>query len=401
VRIVITGLGGICGLGTDARTIWEGMREGRCGISELALPYQDEMTTTHGGAVTELPDRGLTHRDLVTMDRFAHLGVLAAGEALAQSGLDLTRGDNTRYGVAMGTGVFGFQSVEDCFRDRFINGKQRPPVFSVPRAMPSSPAVQVSLVHKLRGPVFGITSACASSNHAFASAMDQLRLGRADVMVAGGTDAPLVLGSLKGWESLRILAKTVCRPFSLGRDGLALGDGAAVAVIETLDHAKARGADILAELVGAGMSGDANDIVAPTLEGPVAAMRACLKEAGLNASEVDYINAHGTGTAYNDRMETQAIRTVFGAHVEALSVSSTKSSHAHCLGASGALELIACVNAIRENVVPPTINYLDRDPDCDLDVTPNVARERRVDVAVSNAFAFGGANAVVAVRRFV
>lgn len=264
--------------------------------------------------------------------------------------------------------------------------------------MPGAPAGQVSMVYGLRGPVFGVTSACASSNHAFASAADQLRLGRADVMIAGGTDAPLVYGVLKGWEALRALARETCRPFSADRDGLVIGEGAGMAVLETWEHAMARGAPILAEFAGAGMSGDATDIVAPTVEGPASAMRACLADAGLAPEEIDYINAHGTGTKANDQIETAAIRRVFGAHADRLSVSSTKSMHAHCMGASGSLEMIACVMAIREGVVPPTANYRERDADCDLDVTPNVAKARSVRTAISNGFAFGGTNAVVAFR---
>jgi nodulation protein E len=252
----------------------------------------------------------------------------------------------------------------------------------------------------LRGPVFGVTSACSSANHAISAAVDQLRLGKADIMLAGGTDTPVVYGILKVWETLRVLARESCRPFSADRDGLVLSDGAGVAVLETLDHAKARGAPILAEVVGCGLSADAADIVTPTVEGPSAAMQACLDDAGLSTSAVDYINAHGTGTKANDRTETQAIRAVFGKEADRLSVSSTKSMHGHCLGASGAIELIACVNAIRHGIVPPTIGYGVPDPDCDLDITANVARERPVGVAMSNAFAFGGMNAVIALSAF-
>ena len=262
--------------------------------------------------------------------------------------------------------------------------------------MPSAPAGQVSMQFGLRGPVFGVTSACSSSNHAISTAVDQLRLGRVDIMLAGGADTPLVYGIIKVWETLRVLARETCRPFSADRDGLVLADGAGVAVLETLDHAQARGAPILAEVLGCGLSADAADIVTPTVEGPSAAMQACLEDAGLSAGDVDYVNAHGTGTKANDRTETQAIRTVFGKAADQISVSSTKSMHGHCLGASGAIELIACVNAIQHGVVPPTIGYSEPDPECDLDITANSARERPVRVAMSNAFAFGGMNAVIA-----
>ena len=217
-------------------------------------------------------------------------------------------------------------------------------------------------------------------------------------MLAGGTDAPLVYGILKGWEALRALARDTCRPFSADRDGVVIGEGAGMAVLETWEHATARGAPILAELAGVGLSGDASDIVAPTVEGPVAAMRACLADAGLAPEEVDYVNAHGTGTKANDQIETTAIRRTFGKHADNLSISSTKSMHAHCMGAAGSLEMIACVMAIREGLVPPTANYRERDAECDLDVTPNVAKHRPVRVALSNGFAFGGTNSTIAFR---
>jgi nodulation protein E len=237
-----------------------------------------------------------------------------------------------------------------------------------------------------------------SANHALSAAMDQIRLGRADVMIVGGADTPMQYGILKAWEAMRVLARDACRPFSDDRDGLVLADGAGIAVIETLEHARARGAPILAEIVGCGLSADASDIVSPTIDGPAAAIRACLEDAGLSEDAVDYVNAHGTATKANDRIETQAIRSVFGRAANRLSVSSTKSMHGHCLGASGAIELIACVNAIRHGIIPPTIGYTRPDPECDLDVTPNVARERAVSVALSNSFAFGGMNAVIALR---
>jgi nodulation protein E len=397
-RIVITGLGGICGLGVDVASIWQSMIAGRSAIGPITTAPLHELKVRIGSEIKQMPDLGLDRRRLVTMDRFSLIAVIAAAEALRQSGIVVT-GDNTaRIGAVIGSGIFGAETVEDNYRGLFVEKRTRATVFSVPRAMPSAPAGQVSMVYGLRGPVFGVTSACSSSNHAIASAADQLRLGRADMMLAGGSDAPLAYGILKGWEALRAVARETCRPFSADRDGLVLGEGAGVVVLETYDHAVARGATILAELAGSGMSGDATDIVAPTVEGPSAAMRACLADAGLALEDVDYINAHGTGTKYNDVLETQAIRRVFGKHADALSVSSTKSMHAHCMGASGAIELIACIMAIRDGIIPPTANYQEKDPECDLDVTPNVARKRKVRVAMSNAFAFGGTNAVLAVK---
>ena len=397
-RIVITGLGGLCGLGTSAPAIWEAMRAGRSGIGEITTAPLYELKVRVGAEIRQLPEHGIEKKRLVTMDRYSLLAILAAGEAIAQAGVRVDEANSARIGAAIGTGIFGAETIEDNYRGLFLEGRSRANVFAVPRIMPGAPAGQVSMAHGLRGPVFGVTSACASSNHAIALAADQLRLGRADIMVAGGPDAPLAYGVLKGWEALRALARETCRPFSADRDGLVIGEGAGVAVLETYEHAVARGATILAELAGSGMSADASDIVSPTVEGPAAAMRACLAEAGLHPEEVDYVNAHGTGTKANDEIETAAIRRDFAAHADRLSVSSTTSMHAHCMGASGGLEMIACVMAIREGLVPPTANYREKDAACDLDVTPNVARPREIRAAISNGFAFGGTNAVLAFR---
>ncbi len=397
-RIVITGMGGLCGLGTNASAIWNEMRAGRSAIGPVSNPALHNTKIASGCEIKTLPDHGVERKQLVAMDRFSLLAVIAAREAARHAGLSVDETNSRRIGSIVGVGVCGWEVIEENYRAILLEGKSRAGIFSVPKAMPGAPAGHVSMSLGLRGPVFGVTSACSSSNHAIASAADQIRLGRADVMLAGGTDAPMVWGILKGWEALRVLSSDTCRPFSADRQGLVLGEGAGMVVLESYDHAVARGADILAEVAGAGFSGDASDIVAPTIEGPESAMRACLADAGLNPEEIDYLNAHGTGTKANDQIETAAIKRVFGDHAHKLSISSTKSMHAHCLGASGALELIACVMAIREGVVPPTANYREADPDCDLDVTPNTARERKVRAAVSNAFAFGGTNAVLALK---
>jgi nodulation protein E len=397
-RVVITGMGGLCGLGTSAAEIWNEMRAGRSAIGPISNPALHDTRVASGCEIKTLPDHGVERKQLVAMDRFSLLAVIAAREAARNAGLSIDETNTQRIGTIVGVGVCGWEVIEENYRAILLEGKSRAGIFSVPKAMPGAPAGHVSMSLGLRGPVFGVTSACASSNHAIASAVDQIRLGRADVMLAGGTDAPMVWGILKGWEALRVLSPDTCRPFSADRQGLVLGEGAGMVVLESYDHAVARGADILAEVAGSGFSGDASDIVAPTIEGPERAMRACLADAGLNPEEIDYLNAHGTGTKANDQIETSAIKRVFGDHAYKLSVSSTKSMHAHCLGASGALELIACVMAIREGIVPPTANYREPDPDCDLDITPNTARERKVRTAISNAFAFGGTNAVLAIR---
>lgn len=399
-RIVITGLGGVCALGTDVPAIWEAMRAGRSGIGPITTVPLHELKVSTGAEIKTLPDHGIDHRRRVTMDRFSLLAVIAAREAAAQAGLRIDETNTRRVGAVVGAGVAGWESIEDNYRGILLEGRPRANIFSVPRAMTGAPAGQVSMDLSLRGPVYGVTSACSTANHSIASAVDQLLLGRADVMLAGGSEAPLVWGILKAWEALRVLAKETCRPFSADREGLVIGEGAGVVVLETLDHALRRGATILAEYAGSGMSADATDIVAPTVEGPAAAIRNCLEDAGLAPEDIDYVNAHGTGTKANDQIETQAIRAAFGPAADRLSVSSTKSMHGHCLGATAAIELIACVKAVTEGVVPPTANYREADPACDLDVTPNVAREREVRAAISNSFAFGGTNATVAVKAY-
>lgn len=398
-RVVVTGLGGICAIGRDADEIWRAMKAGKDGAAPLTIDRRD-LKVDSAFSVPDIGEEdGIDPRQRLTMGKFSQLAVMAAREAARNSGLAEGTFDPDRAGAIVGTGVYGTDAVDQSFFDILLEGKKRTHIFTVPRAMPGAPAGQVSMACGLKGPVFGVTSACSSGNHALASAVDQIRLGRADVMLAGGTDTPVCYSILKAWESLRVMARTRCRPFSVDRDGLMLGDGAGIAVLESYEHAKARGATILAEITGVGLSGDASDIVNPTIEGPSAAIERCLRDAGAAPRDVHYINAHGTATQANDRTETLAIRRVFGADADHVSVSSTKSMHGHCLGASSAIEMIACINAIREGIIPPTINFTAPDPDCNLDVTPNEARERRVDLAISNAFAFGGTNAVIAFAR--
>ncbi len=302
-RIVITGLGGLCGLGSNATEIWDAMKNGTNGVGPLAGEALADLKVKNAGQVAQIPDIGLENKDTITMDRFSLLAVNAAHEAYAQAGLETGAHNSTRRGAIVGTAICGAQAIEDGYQMLLVKGKKRTSVFTVPRIMPGAPAGQVSMVLGLRGPVFGVTSACSSANHAFISALDQLRCGRADVMVAGGTEAPLTYGSLRAWESLRRLSKGLCRPFSNNRDGLVLGEGAAMAVLETLEHATARGANILCEVGGGGMGADAGDIVSPTLDGPVNAMLLCLEDAGLNAQDIDYVNAHGTATKANDKID--------------------------------------------------------------------------------------------------
>ncbi|ARP67354.1 MULTISPECIES: beta-ketoacyl-[acyl-carrier-protein] synthase family protein [Mesorhizobium] len=398
-RVVITGLGGLCGLGTDVGSIWKGMREGRSAIGPIVNAQLHGLEGAIGAEIKTLPEHDIEPRQLLSMGRFSLLAVLAAREAMRQSGLSCDEGNAHRFGAIVGAGFGGFDATEKGYRDVLLGGASRVELFSGVKAMPSAAACQVSMSLGLRGPVFAVTTACASGNHAIASAVDQIKYGRADVMLAGGSDAAFVYMMMKAWEAMRVLAPDTCRPFSADRKGVVLGEGAGMAVLESYEHATARGAKILAEVAGIGLSADASHIAAPAVHGPEGAMRACLADAKLNPEDVEYLNAHGTGTKANDQIETAAIKRVFGEHAHSMSVSSTKSTHGHCLGAASAIEMIACVMAIQEGVVPPTANYREPDPDCDLDVTPNVPRERKVRVAMSNAFAMGGTNAVLAFKH--
>jgi nodulation protein E len=265
--------------------------------------------------------------------------------------------------------------------------------------MINAPCSHITMEHGITGPSFVVASACSSANHAIGVAFHMVRAGMTEAAVTGGTEAVFTFGTIKGWEALRVMAPDTCRPFSRDRKGMVLGEGAAILVIETREHALARGAEILAEIIGFGATSDASDIVLPAVEGAAGAMAACLKDAGLAPGAVDYVNAHGTGTAANDVTETKALHLVFGEHARKLAISSTKSMHGHTLGAAGAIELAATILGMRGGFIPPTANYLAPDPQCDLDYVPNEARNARIEVAISNSFAFGGHNASVAVRR--
>jgi nodulation protein E len=266
--------------------------------------------------------------------------------------------------------------------------------------MNNAAASHVSIDYNLRGPSFTVSTACASSNHAMAQAFQMVHGGVSPVMITGGSESMLCFGGVKAWEGLRVMSKDACRPFSANRNGMVQGEGAGIFVFEEYEHARKRGAAILAEVIGFGMSSDAADIVMPSKQGAARTMRAAMQDARVAPEDVGYINAHGTGTAANDKIESAAVADVFGPHADALMISSTKSMHGHLIGGTGAVELLACIMAVRDGIVAPTIGYEEPDPECALDVVPNVAREARVDVALSNAFSFGGLNAVLALRRF-
>ncbi len=398
--IVVTGAGCVSALGHSVEAFWSALQDGRCGLGKLEQAEPSDLKVSIVGAIPAPDPRDmLDARRLPMLDRFSVLAIVAAQQALAQSGLPIEQVGH-RTGCVVGVGTAGGETIDELYRRLFLEGAKRANVFSVPRVMPSAPASQISMAFGIRGPVFTVSSACASSNHAIATAVWLLRSNVIDAAIVGGTEAPLTYGILKAWEALRVMAPDTCRPFDRHRKGLVLAEGAGMVVLERADHAKARGAEILAQIAGVGMSADAADLVAPTLEGTAAAMRACLADAHVSVDAIDYINAHGTGTVANDITEIKVIKAVFGDAARRLSISSTKSMHGHALGASGSLELIAVIEAIRHGIVPPTINIEELDPECDLDVTPCHARERPIRAAISNAFAFGGTNAVVAVKRF-
>lgn len=400
-RVVITGQGCVSALGNTARETWSAMCEGRPGIGPLT--GLDDPTLKTPIAAQARAFRALDHFDekrLVLLDPVSQMALVAAREAVAQAGLSFEGERGERAAVVIGTGIGGAQTQDQMAYRLYAEKNPRVHPMAIVRVMPNAPASQISLEFGLRGPAFAVASACASSNHALGQALLLLQSGVAEVALAGGVEACITLGTVKAWEAMRVLADDTCRPFSQGRRGLVLGEGAGVFVLETLEHAQARGAEILAEFVGCGMSADAADIVMPDAGGAARAMRAALAQGGLATDEVGYINAHGTGTQANDPTETRAIRAVFGAHADALAVSSTKSMHGHALGGGGAIELVAAIGALRDGVVPPTINHLGPDPACDLNVVPNTAQQRPVRAALSNSFAFGGLNAVLALRRW-
>jgi len=401
-RVVITGMGAVSALGHTAKETWAALREGRSGIGPITSLPRESLRFGIAAEVRDFdPLKHFDEKRVILLDRVSQFALVAAREAIAQSGIDFRHedlGDNTA--VIIGTGVGGENTNDEASRRLYADNNPRLHPLTIVRLMANAPACQISIEHGLTGPAFATVSACASSNHAIAQAFHMVRSGVADAAVAGGTEACLTMGAVRAWEAMRVLADDTCRPFCKQRRGLVLGEGAAVFVLETLERAQRRGATILAELAGAGMSADAGDIVFPSDVGAAKAMQRALADARLAPEAFDYINAHGTGTPANDPTETKAIRRTFGTHADALAVSSTKSMHGHALGAAGAIELVATIGAIRDSVIPPTANFIDADPVCDLDYVPNAAREKPVRAALSNSFAFGGLNAVLALRRF-
>ncbi|MCE8420897.1 beta-ketoacyl-[acyl-carrier-protein] synthase family protein [Rhodovulum sulfidophilum] len=399
-RVVITGQGTINALGHSVSETLAAFREGRCGIGELDIRDLDRLSIRIGGQVRGYePEAHFNRQQIALYDRFTQFTLLAARQAVAQSGLTFTDDLSEEAGVVLGTSGGGMNTLDENYRSVYEEGKNRVHPFVVPKLMNNAAASHVSMAYNLKGPSFTVATACASSNHAMGQAFQMIRAGLSRVMVTGGSESMLCFGGIKAWEGLRVMSKDGCRPFSANRNGMVQGEGAAVFVFEEYEHAKARGAEILAEVIGFAMTSDASDIVMPSRQGAARAIAGALRDARLAPGDVGYINAHGTGTAANDKTECAAVADVFGADADRLMMSSTKSMHGHLIGGTGAVELLACIMALREGVIPPTVGYQEPDPECALDVVPNAAREAEVSAVLSNAFAFGGLNAVLALRK--
>jgi len=401
-RVVVTGLGAVTPLGLTTDSYWAGLKQGVDGIGPIeTIPDAAQLSQKVAAEVRGFdPLQHFEDRALSTLDRVSQFAVVAAREAIAQSGLVIDEALSVRTASIIGTGAGGQATVDDNFRRLYVENKTRVFPLTIPKLMVNAPASQVSMQCGLRGPAFVVASACASATHAIGLSFQMVRSGMVDCAVTGGTEACVTFGTVRAWEAMRVMAPDACRPFSKDRKGLVLGEGAAMMVLEPLARAQARGANILCEVVGFGMTADAADLTAPDLGGMTRAMQGALDDGKLAPEDIQYINAHGTGTAINDETETKAIRQVFGAHADKLAVSSTKSMVGHALGAAGALEMVAMVKAVQEDIVPPTINYLGSDPACDLDYVVDGARAMPVNAAMSNSFAFGGLNAVLTVKKF-
>ncbi len=399
-RVAVTGLGAISALGNDVSCFWNALIAGRSGIARIESVDLSGLRFQNGAEVRDYdPAQHFEPSQADLLDRFAQFALIAARQAVRDAGIEFTPELRQRTAIVTGSSVGGQSTQDSQFWE--VYGRKSPRVhpLTIARIMPNAGASHISMEFGITGPAFTVSTACASSNHAIGQAFWMVRSGAAELAIAGGSETPFSFGFLKAWEAMRVIAPDTCRPFSRDRRGLILGEGAAMLVLEPLERAQARGASVYAEIAGFGMSADAGHITTPSTDGPARAMQAALQDAAVAPDAVGYINAHGTGTPNNDPTETRAIRQVFGGHAEKLAVSSTKSMHGHALGAASALEAVATVLALRNGMLPPTANFTTPDPECDLDVIPNEARPAEVEYALSNAFAFGGLNAVLAFRR--
>lgn len=400
-RVVVTGLGAVTPLGLDVPSYWDGLKSGTDGIRPVELVPLDRLNQKVLGEVKGFdPTKHFGERELPILDRVSQFSIVAAKQAVAQSGLSFEGELSERTATIIGTGVGGQTTVDESFKRLYEDKQPRVYPLTIPKLMPNAPASQISMHCGLRGPAFGVVSACASGTHAIGLCYQMVRSGAVQCAVTGGVEAAITLGAIKGWEAMRVMAPDKCRPFSKDRKGMIIAEACAVVVLETEENARKRGANILAEIAGFGMSADAKDITAPDVNGMVRAMNGALNDAKLTPQDIQYINAHGTGTTANDRAETAALKVAYGDHAKKLAVSSTKSMTGHALGGAGAIEMVATVMSLRDGIAPPTINYLGPDPECDLDYVPNEARDLKMDAAMSNSFAFGGLNAVLVLKRY-
>lgn len=400
-RVVITGVGVVSSLGNNRSDFWGSISSGRSGIGPITKVDTSDLRFKNAAEV-----RGFDAADhfddrmMLMLDPFAHFGVVAAREAIADSGIEFDDALRDRTGVITGSCLGGKETEDAFFFDLYANKKNRVPPIAIPRSMSNAVASHVSIEYGLTGATFTTSTACSSANHAIGQAFWLIRQGTLDAAIAGGSEAPLCFGNLKAWEAMRVVAPDTCRPFSKDRGGMILGEGGAMFVLEELEAAMKRGAKIYGEVAGFGMSADAHHLTMPLVEGAAKAIRAALDDASLAPEDIRYINAHGTATQANDPMEANAIRSVFGDLADDIPVSSTKSMHGHTLGAAGAIEAAATVIGMHNSVLPPNANFTEIDPECRVNVIANEAREGSINAAISNSFAFGGLNAVLAFKKF-
>lgn len=400
-RVVVTGTGVISAIGNNIADFWKSIVDCKSGIGEYHHPLAEQIRFKNGADVKAFDGtQHLEKSDLDLMDRFAQFAVVAAKEAVQQSGFKVDEENKYRTAIICGTSIGGVHAQEQSYLELYRENKTRVHPLTIPKTMPNGAASNISMQLGITGPVYTVSTACASSNHAIGNAFWLIRNGICDQAIAGGSETPFTYTFLKAWEAIRVVAPDTCRPFSKTRQGMILGEGAGMLMMETLEAAQKRGATILAEVIGFGMTSDASHITKPDQKGAEEAMRMAIRDAGIHPAQIGYINAHGTGTLVNDSMEIAAVKNVFGDHAYQLALSSTKSLHGHALGATSSLEAVATIMALKEGILPPTANFQEKDEACDLDVVPNASRKKDIRYALSNAFAFGGLNAVLAFKKW-
>ena len=389
-------MGVVSPIGNDVASFWASIKGGVCGVGPITSFDLEDLYIHIAAQVKDLDIKeklsGIRDKTLPHADRYSQMAGIAAIEAMTQSGLQYPPADPYRAACIIGSGAGGLNTTETAYRDLFIHKKKATHPLTLLRIIGSSASAHIGIEYGIKGPTFGTVSACATASHAIGLIYQFIRSNAVDYGIGGASEAVINFGTMRAWQAMRVLSPEGCYPFAKKRNGTVLGEGAGILVLEELEHAKARGANILAELKGFGMSSDAKDMVNPSIEGPREAMKLALKDAGLRPSDIDYINAHGTATSLNDINESNAIAEVFGTHAKKLAVSSTKSMHGHLLGAGGGVEAVACIKAIEEGFVPPTIGLDEVDPKCELDYVPNKGRNQKLGYVMSNSFAFGGLN---------